>query len=240
VPDDVADRLYGLPLDEFTAARDEAARELRRGGDREAADRVRALRKPNVPAWALNQLARRDPDAVEQLIGVGEELRKAQEDVFSGTGGRARLREAAEAERDAVGALARDAAGLLAADGRKPSEQVLERIRDTLHAAAADDGVRERLRAGRLVEHAAPVGLGPAPVGGPSTAERTRRRSEADEARKRHREELAQGRKRVRAAERQAKAAARRAEEARRDAEKAAAELERRRDELARIEEHSG
>src|SRR5256885_1710261 len=58
---EVADELYGLPLRDFTKARDDHARRLRKEGRREVADAVKALRKPTLPAWALNQLARRRP-----------------------------------------------------------------------------------------------------------------------------------------------------------------------------------
>src|SRR5436305_1927347 len=161
-PEETVDRLYGLPLDEFTAERDAAAKELRADGSREAADAVRKLRKPSVPAWALNQLARRRSGEVERLIAAGDELRDAQEKVYKGGGARERLRGAVEAEREAVGSLLGEARELLDAEGRTPSQQVLDRIRDTLHAAATDERVRDELLAGRLVEHAQPGGLGPA------------------------------------------------------------------------------
>src|SRR5205823_4346420 len=87
--------------------------------------------------------------------------------ILAGGEGRDRLRAAVDDERRAIASLVGQASELLAAEGRKPSAQVLERIRDTLHAASGDEEVRERLRAGRLVEDAQPVGLGPGLVGGP-------------------------------------------------------------------------
>ena len=59
---DDADALYGLPLDAFVAERDALAKRLRtdgRGGD---ADEVKALRKPSVAAWAVNQVVRSQPN----------------------------------------------------------------------------------------------------------------------------------------------------------------------------------
>src|SRR5437773_10087717 len=50
------DRLYQLPLSEFTAARNALAKTLK--GDEAA--RVRALAKPTVVPWAVNQLYWRD------------------------------------------------------------------------------------------------------------------------------------------------------------------------------------
>ena len=50
--DEIAKRLYGLPLEEFTAARNDAAAELRKAGAKEDAEAVKALRKPSAPAGA--------------------------------------------------------------------------------------------------------------------------------------------------------------------------------------------
>ena len=47
-----AEELYGLPPGEFTSARDKRAKELRGDGERDAANAVKALRKPTVAAWA--------------------------------------------------------------------------------------------------------------------------------------------------------------------------------------------
>src|SRR2546430_2524275 len=72
-----ADELYGLPLAEFTRARDERTRALRKGGKRQAAEAVKALRRPTTGAWALNQLARRRRDELERLLATGKRLRGA-------------------------------------------------------------------------------------------------------------------------------------------------------------------
>ncbi|MFL5886136.1 MAG: hypothetical protein ACJ77M_13785, partial [Thermoleophilaceae bacterium] len=74
---------------------------------------MRSLRKPSVPAWAVNQLARRHPDDVEALLAAGEEARSAQEEVLGG-GDRDRLVAAVQAERDAVDSLVQKARGILA------------------------------------------------------------------------------------------------------------------------------
>ena len=54
--DEIADRLYALPPEEFTRARNQAERELRKAGEREQADQVKALRKPTAAAGAVNRL----------------------------------------------------------------------------------------------------------------------------------------------------------------------------------------
>ena len=62
---DVADELYGLPLAEFTPARDARAKALK---GTEHASRVKALRKPSLAAWVVNLLVRYDTEA--QLFGT--------------------------------------------------------------------------------------------------------------------------------------------------------------------------
>src|SRR5205085_11526693 len=86
---DVVDRLYGLPLEEFTPQRDLAARELRRAGDREAAGGIAKLPKPTPAAWTANQVAREHPELIEGLLEAGESLRAAQAEALTGGGGRA-------------------------------------------------------------------------------------------------------------------------------------------------------
>jgi hypothetical protein len=58
VPVDEADELYGLALDAFVPERDALAKRLRADGRRDEANEVKALRKPSVAAWAVNQAVR--------------------------------------------------------------------------------------------------------------------------------------------------------------------------------------
>src|SRR5215208_532649 len=76
--------LYALPPGDFTSARDARVKELRADGDRDAAAAVKALRRPTVAAWALNQLARSRAKDVERLLEAGERLRSAQEELLGG------------------------------------------------------------------------------------------------------------------------------------------------------------
>ena len=146
------DRLYGLPLTEFTAERDALAKRLRKDGDRGTADEVKRLKKPSEPAWAVNQLARNNRRELNVLLKAGERLREAQ----TGGAGRDELRAAIAAEREQVGKLAALAEPLL----DPASEAKLERVRNTLHAVAVDDDTRQQVEAGRLVADAEAVGLG--------------------------------------------------------------------------------
>src|SRR6266498_1094600 len=105
-------RLYGLPPEQFVAARDELARALRGAGERQAAARVAGLRRPTVAAWAVNQAARRRPELVTDLIEAGERLRQAQRRALSGLRGGA-LRTAGAERRVAIERLLAEAADVL-------------------------------------------------------------------------------------------------------------------------------
>jgi hypothetical protein len=163
---EVVDHLYGLPLEEFTRQRDLAARELRRGGDRDAAGEIAKLPKPTPAAWTANQVAREQPELIEALLEAGEGLRGAQEEALAGGGGTA-LREAMVAQRRAVDAVMAAAQSYRPA-GRALSRAMADRLRTTLQAAAGDEGLSAALAAGRLVDEAQAGGawpLGPEPEG---------------------------------------------------------------------------
>jgi hypothetical protein len=158
------DRLFGLPLDAFVAARDEAVRRLKRNGDPGAAERLGALRKPSVPAWAVNQVARKHPDRLGRLLERGTRQRAAHRAAVAG-GGRAGLADAARDERAAVSELVELAAKELEIAGRTVSEAVRERIAGVLHAAARGEPGADLVRRGRLLRDIDPGGsalLGPA------------------------------------------------------------------------------
>ena len=177
--DEEIDRLYGTPLDEFVKERDELARRLIRDGDREGSARVKALRKPTVGAWALNQAVRRRRAETDALLATGKRLRAAHEALLSG-GDSAVLRETMEEERSLTSALA-DCAEAIASETGKSGPALRDRVRATLHAAAVQEEAREELAAGRFVREREAVGLGPfaselpATQAAPAEAERSRR-----------------------------------------------------------------
>lgn len=154
-----ADELYGLTLEEFVGARNALAKQLRAEGDATAAKRVAALRKPNVAAWTINQLVRSRSGDVGEFARTADELRAAQTDLLEGRGAPARLREARTAERAAVERLVDLARGLFPG-GREPAQATIERIAATLHAAAADESVRNGVLSGRLLTDFEPSGFG--------------------------------------------------------------------------------
>jgi hypothetical protein len=228
------DSLYALPLDEFTAARDDLARRLRREGEPGAAEEVKRLRKPTVAAWALNKARRSNRRQVDQLIDAGRRLREAQDKLVRG-GGREQLDRASDDERRLVAELARQAERELAAAGRPVSGTVQEKIRGTLHAAASDPEAREGLVSGQLVREHAPSALGPlfeadARSGLPPDRGR-RKRPREDGALDRNARQLEERLERSMAAQREADEelsdSRRRLRDARRAAARAASALER-------------
>lgn len=158
--DDRVDRLYGLAPGAFVGERDALAKALRGEGRRDEASTVKALSRPTVAAWAVNQAVRSQPRQARELWSAGDALADAQAAVVAGRARAPDLRAAAEAERRAVGALVEAARGLLDDRGRDLSETTLERVRSTLHAAAVDPGAREAVAAGRAERELEPPGLG--------------------------------------------------------------------------------
>jgi hypothetical protein len=161
VPDAELDRLYGLPREEFTSARNELAKRLGREGEREAAGWVRGLEKPTAAAWAANQVVRTQRKPARALLRAGEELARMHEAVAGGKARPADLRKVVERERDALGQLVEAARGLLSAKGTPLSERTIDQVGETLHAAALDPHTREAVGAGRLTRERQAVGLGP-------------------------------------------------------------------------------
>jgi hypothetical protein len=149
------------------AARDDLARRLQREGDAEAAKRVKALRRPPLSAWAVNQLARGRGPGLEGLLAVGERLRDAHQAALAGEGA-AELRAAAKAEREAVAGLVKDAMALLGEAGHASADATRDRVAATLHAAAASPEAADLVRHGRLTADLDPSGFGTAPDGGSS------------------------------------------------------------------------
>jgi hypothetical protein len=174
-PNDAIDRLYGLPLDAFVAERDALAKELRGSGQRDEAAAVKALKKPSVAAWAVNQALRTQGKAARELWQAGDALAAAQEKILAGKGSGADLRAAGERERAAVEPLVDAARGLLTASGGDLSETTVERVRQTLHAAAIDPEAREEIASGRATRERAPQGLfGGGEVVAPAASKRER------------------------------------------------------------------
>src|SRR3954467_3553773 len=149
------DSLYGVPLNEFTAARDELVKDLRAPGDRERAQEVKTLRKPTAAVWLVNQLARERQLDVQRLLKAGESLTKSQADAAAGRS--SRFPEARRDEHHALEQLAKAAREL--ADRSGVGSAALAKAAETLRAASLTGEGRELLRRGRLTEELEPPGF---------------------------------------------------------------------------------
>ncbi|HZD18610.1 MAG TPA: hypothetical protein VE669_10760 [Actinomycetota bacterium] len=143
------DQLYAGPLEAFVPERTALAKARAAAGDPEGAARVRALRKPVVSAWALNRLAREEPDAVRALVALGDRLRTAQHRAISGRDVEL-LRRTIEERRRAVTALVRMASRILEEAGVGTTTH-RDDLAATLEAAAAVEEAGELVRSGRVV-----------------------------------------------------------------------------------------
>jgi hypothetical protein len=235
------DRLYSLAPSEFTSERNDLARRLKQAGRDDAAAEVKQLRKPTVPVWAVNQLARRHRDQVADLLQASDQLRAAQGSALGG-GEPSTLRQATAAQREALQTLAHRAHDLLTAEGQSAASGTIERIASTLRAAALDPASRELLEHGRLGEELDPSGFDalagvPVPAGARTRTPRKREKPAAEERRRKRLEKLREEARKAEEtaddaerqagdAERQAKSAATAATRARKAAERARAALE--------------
>ena len=69
------DELYSIEPEEFMARRAELVAAAKAAKDREATKRITALRKPTRSAFAINRMVRREPEALDGLLELGDELR---------------------------------------------------------------------------------------------------------------------------------------------------------------------
>ena len=140
------DRLYQLPLSEFTKARDALAK----SHDERRAD-IRRLQKPSLPAWAVNQLYWHDRGTYDALVAAADKLRTAQMASLGGKTADVPKAEAthAQARRTAAERIRR----VLEERGEPASPAALTAIQETLDALPSDD------TPGRLVRPLKPAGF---------------------------------------------------------------------------------
>ena len=148
-----ADELYALVPEEFTAARNARAKDAK-ADDRQLGQRIGEFRKPSPAAWILNQLVREQPDAIDELLDLGADLRDAQ-----AAGDGKTLTTVGAERRQLIAGLLRQATHLADAADRSPSRAVLDEVEQTLIAATVDEGAGEALPTGRLTRSLQAVGF---------------------------------------------------------------------------------
>jgi hypothetical protein len=132
------DRLYQLPLDEFTAARNALAKAAGKDGSE-----IRSLTKPPVAAWAINQVYWRRRPLFDALSAAASGLRTAHSALAEGK--RADLRAAGTAHEEALDAVLKAALEILAESGQPPTDATKQAISTTLRALPSPDDEPGRL-----------------------------------------------------------------------------------------------
>ena len=158
--EDDVDALFRLPLAEFTAARNTLAARLKktgRGNEAGEAVLVKALVKPSISAWAVNQLYWKHREAFDRLIESGARFHKAQSSRLAGK--LADMRTALDARREALTQLSDLATSLLRDAGHNPTPDTIHRITTTLEALSAYASRSGAPRPGRLTHDVDPPGF---------------------------------------------------------------------------------
>ena len=120
---------------------------------------MRALAKPSVSVWAINQAARSDKDGVRALLEAGEALRHAQAALLAQESGGEALRGAQGTLNAATARLKQSARRALEQADKPAGQAQLDRIGRTLRAAAVSEPAQDDLRNGRMTGELEPAGF---------------------------------------------------------------------------------
>ena len=107
--------LYGIGPTEFTAARNQLAKQLKSEGKAEESKAIGGLRRPKVSEYALNRVARDDNDVVRRFADAVVNAQRAQAAAIGGDAGA--LRDATNELRQAQAAVVDAAVRAVAAGG---------------------------------------------------------------------------------------------------------------------------
>lgn len=151
---DVAHELYGLPPGDFTAERNDRAKELKRD-DPDLAGQVRALAKATTAAWLVNQLVRHHGDEVDQVAAIGAALRDAQDDLD-----RDQLLQLNKQRHGVLRAVTQQARALAKQLGHPVSGAIADEVEQTLRAVMSDPDAADAVRTGTLLRSLSSTGFG--------------------------------------------------------------------------------
>lgn len=147
--------VYAVTLETFMATRSALVAQAKASGNAAAAKDIARLRRPSVAAWAINNLVRRRPDVVADLIGLGVRMRSAQ----AALDGEAL--SALRGPRNAVlGEFVWAASVQAAAEGRVLVASVEDQVMATAVASLADEGAADALASGALIKALSYSGFG--------------------------------------------------------------------------------
>src|SRR6185503_4829636 len=155
--EDDVDALFKLPSAEFTGARNDLAARLKREGRADDSTFVKALTKPSISAWAVNQLHWNHRDVFDRLLSTSQRFRQSQ---TSHTATRmADLRGSLDARSEALSHLSDLATVLLRDAGHNPTPDTIHRITTTLEALSAHATLSDGPTPGRLTQDVDPPGF---------------------------------------------------------------------------------
>ena len=168
--DEIA-RLLAAPLGDFVEERKRLATQLKSLGRRDEAQAIAKIPKPSSALWAVNQLARHEPEAIRRLaeltVAMQAGPRHAPDDYAQ------RLAE----HRDVLRSLREAAERILVEAKIGVNPALLERIIHTLRAGMADDETRAAIEKARLLREVGELDftslLGAGALGGEAATEAT-------------------------------------------------------------------
>ena len=155
--EDDIDALFQLTPPEFVTARNALATQLKKAGQNDVARRVKALPKPSISAWTVNQLYWKHRAAFEKLLANGERFRQAQVSRLAGKG--TDIHKLLNERREELSAMSRLSAQILQRSSGAAPSGVMRRITATLEALSVYGTLAGAPSAGRLVEDVDPPGF---------------------------------------------------------------------------------
>jgi hypothetical protein len=161
-PTDEIDRLYAVRPADFVRERGALAKALKGAGRRDEAAAVEKMPRPSSSVWAVNQLARAEPELVRRLAAVTGRLQS----------GAAGYVEAMAEHRDLLKELRAKAEDALAAGGIRATPELLARVVHDLRAGIMDAATRPLVESGRLVHDIAEETDASPFAGAPTTVRR--------------------------------------------------------------------
>ncbi len=153
---DAVSGVYAVPPAEFVRARDDLVKQAKDAGDTDLVGEVKALRKPSVAAYLVNQLSRED-GALDPLRDLGEQLRSAQSSMDGAT------MKSLAGERQRVVAELTDTA---CAGQDQVTASTREQVSATFTAALADPQAERAVASGALVSALKYSGFGEVDITG--------------------------------------------------------------------------
>jgi hypothetical protein len=150
------DALYQGPLSEFTASRNALEKRVKAEQGKDAAAAIKALEKPSVSAWAVNQLFWRYRTEFDRLLRTGDDLRASQQKRMAGRD--VDVNAAIDARCDALTKLMGRASTILEEAGTT-SDDIRQRVGQTLEALSVYGTSDGAPRPGRLTGDVQPPGF---------------------------------------------------------------------------------